>query len=164
MSEKQPADLSSGTTAQTSNLDELSGGNLLPEEERQKLTLIKRQVSFFHGPIPSPEELKKYSDIKPELVDKICQMAESAQQHKQSLQMKREEYNAVADKRQSRIIGRGQIFCFVLLMLMLCIGVALLYVEKTIWGSIFSLVSIGSMVALYIKGEFLSRRHHDRSK
>jgi uncharacterized membrane protein len=60
--------------------------NQIPESDR--IEAIRIIASVFEGPIPSPQILSQYAALDPALVGRIVAMAEAAQAHDQTVQMK----------------------------------------------------------------------------
>jgi uncharacterized membrane protein len=65
------------------------------------------QAKHFEGPLPPPEQLKQYEEVSPGFAERIVQMAEKEQdfRHHDTERIR---------GMQRTIIGRGQVFGFIL--------------------------------------------------
>ena len=58
----------------------------LPGEETKEIIQTVVQARQFSGPIPPPEMLTQYASVNPDIPNRIITMAETQQQHRQTLE------------------------------------------------------------------------------
>lgn len=93
--------------------------DISPEKKGQLLRAISVLQSSTHsGPLPSPDDLRKYDVIIPNGADRIMQMAEKQSEHRLGI----EKSVIKANNRES---STGQWFGFILSVLFLCASVYL---------------------------------------
>ena len=81
MASKRNAPAEQGESTSGQNLSELVAS--LPEERKLELIQIlevSRVETTFSGPLPSPENFKKYNEVLPDAAERIMSMAEREQQ------------------------------------------------------------------------------------
>lgn len=123
-----------------------------PSDTRpESRVLIGRQVSFA-GPLPPPEVFSAYENALPGAADRILAMAEKQSSHRQEIEGKALE----SSSRQGTL---GQVFAFILSLVVIIIGGFLIYSDKNISGLVMVLTAIGSLVGLFIYGK--KREHHE---
>ena len=104
------------------------------------------QMSSFSSPIPPPNILKGYNDIIPNGAERIIAQSEIQLNHRINL----ENFAVKAELKQS---GRGQIFGFILGVIVLGLATILaLYGHETIAG-IFGTTTIGALVTVFVLGQ-----------
>lgn len=121
---------------------------------RQEQFAIEQRFEsrFFSGPLPPSEELKAYAEISPQFPERIFSMAEKEQDHRHDLEKRR-------TGAQIWITGSGQIFGFVLALLIIGLAGTLLFYDKKIEGLISLAAGLGTLI-----GPFIYRVRRDRSK
>lgn len=116
-----------------------------PSDVRPRDVVIGRQVSFV-GPLPPPEVFSAYEDTLPGAADRILAMAEKQSSHRQEMESK-------ALGTSSRQGTLGQIFAFILSLVVIIIGGFLIYKDKDISGLVIVISVIVSLVGLFIYGK-----------
>lgn len=108
----------------------------------------------FSGPIPSPEVLAGYENIKPGFADRILSMAERQSSHRQAPEKSQSE----AAIRDSRL---GVIFAFLIgigsLLSAVVISIVALNNAGVIVGGLLGVTGIGSIVGTFIYGTRLKK-------
>ena len=56
------------------------------EEQLRHMVRVTARASYFSGPLPDPETLKKYEEAMPGTVDRIIKMAEEQAKHRQEIE------------------------------------------------------------------------------
>ncbi len=91
----------------------------------------------FFGPLPPPETLEDYNRVVPGLAERIISMTERQQEHRMTLE------KTVVGSQQKQS-NRGQLFAFILTILLISCGFFLSYTGHTAAGvTIFSTTIIG---------------------
>lgn len=114
---------------------------------KEKAICITRiiQQEEFSGPIPHPTIMAKYESIHPGFADRIMSMAERQNTHRIEM-----EANVIPEQqRQSRL---GQLFAFILSVLVIVVACILIWKEEYLYGMILLTVTVLSIAALFIKG------------
>lgn len=106
---------------------------------------IQQHISFRQGPLPSPEEFRKYEEICPGAADRILKMAEEQGVHRRELEK-------IVVKSDSRDSLWGLIFAFVFAMTAVFYGANLILSDHSVAGTIFGGVGLIAVVNAFIKG------------
>jgi uncharacterized membrane protein len=115
---------------------------------------IEQRSSAFAGPLPPPEHLKQYDEVLPGLADRIVQMAEKQASHRHTM-----ESQVVTAEIKRAYLGMGS--GFIVAMLGLTIGGLLVYLEKTVVGSIFFGATLVSLVGVFVYGAHERRKERE---
>ena len=107
---------------------------------------IVTMMSAFRGPLPPPELLQQYEDIKEGLADRIVAMAEKDQEAYI-------EDRKTMLKYQGRDSLLGALFAFIIVIATLAIGCLLLLNDKDIAGIGVLLTGLGSVIAMFLKSK-----------
>jgi uncharacterized membrane protein len=113
--------------------------------------VIVSRTRRFVGPLPPPEILAHYNEIVPGSAERILVMAEKQSQHRQTLEAK----VITSDITKSKM---GLWFAFILGLVSLGGGVFLIYIGRTIAGSIFSGVYLVGVMSVFIYGSQQRRK------
>lgn len=119
---------------------------------------IRRKIetrALFSGPLPPPEALARYEEIKFGSADRIITMAENQASHRQGMESK-------ALDGSHRIEKRGQWMAFVLSLLVIALGFALLWNDKDVTGLTIILADLVALVATFLGGRYLQSRERER--
>lgn len=100
-------------------------------------------MQLFSGPIPPASELLKYEQVLPGAAERIMSMAERQSIHRQKMEDKMLDANIKSEK-------RGQFFGFTIFITVMLFGFVLLIFDKKIEGLVSILVSIASVIGLFI--------------
>jgi uncharacterized membrane protein len=108
---------------------------MLTQQTVSELTLKARR---FEGPLPPPDALAQYEQVSPGFADRIVKMAEKEQDF-------RHRDTQVVRGMQRKIIGRGQVFGFILSLAIILCGVLLIMYDKPTSGFIAILAGIATV-------------------
>jgi uncharacterized membrane protein len=128
----------------------------IPKEKKEKLIkalgiiTLTKTVSF-SGPIPPPEILEKYNKVTPNGGERIMQMAEKQLEHRTHL----EDYVIKEELNQSK---RGQIFGFVLAIVVLLFVLILSILGHEMVASILGGTTMIGLVAVFVIGKKLQQK------
>jgi uncharacterized membrane protein len=139
-------------------LSNKSNGNLSNLEQSQQIAATHVAASSYVGPIPSASEMAKYAGIDPSFPDRILTMAEKQSAHRQKVEQ------TLADA-YARNSSRGVNYAFILSLIMLLIGgYCIICLDKDIFGAIFGVTGIGSIVGAFIYGTRSKRSRDDKKE
>ncbi|MBP7796081.1 MAG: DUF2335 domain-containing protein [Elusimicrobiales bacterium] len=114
--------------------------NKIPEQSRIMVT------SHYSGPIPPAAELEKYKNVIPDAPERILKMAENQNAH-------RIELENFAIHEQISESKRGQIFAFVIALIMIVCGTICILKDHDWAGSIMVGGTLISLVYAFINGK-----------
>jgi uncharacterized membrane protein len=115
--------------------------------------MVKRQISTsFKGPIPPPEILAGYEQIKIGYAERIFLMAESENIHRREIENKELNANIEIIKRRDNEARLGQIFAFLIALSAIGGGVYATIHGSPIAGSVISTTGLVSIVGALIYG------------
>jgi uncharacterized membrane protein len=114
-------------------------------------TEIALTAERFAGPLPHPDILERYDKIVPGLAERIVKMAEGQSQHRQGL----EHMVVQSNTRNER---RGQVFGFLISVLVIGGSIYLIDSGKSIEGVAAIVVNLVSLAGVFIYG----RRRKER--
>lgn len=115
-----------------------------PQKESQNTHLIQKTETF-SGPLPPPDVLARYDQIKPGFAERIVAMAERQSAHRQELETKVLRYAAI----EGRI---GQIFALVIAVFALGTAAYLGVNGATAVGSVIGGTTVVGLVAAFVVG------------
>lgn len=122
----------------------------IPEDKKPQalrvLSAIKRE--YFSGPIPPPDVFRKYEETLPGSADRILKMAEAQQTHRIGLENQAISEQLVSNK-------RGQIFGFIICIVILCVSMLFAYCGMKVFSGVLATVTIVFIVGLFINGKVL---------
>lgn len=126
------------------------GQNLKYHPNNQNQHLM-HQVAF-SGPIPPPEVLAKYDELKSGLAERIVIMAEKQGDHRRSLEAKNLDAQVNHTKARDLEAKLGQFFAFILALFTILVGAYLVINNYQISGTIFGGMGLASIVLAFIYG------------
>jgi uncharacterized membrane protein len=110
------------------------------------------QHKSYTGPLPPPEDLKEYDQVSVGLANRIVEMAEREQQFRHS-------DTITVRKIQEKVLPRGQIFGFILSLVIILGGILLIMSDKPTSGFISILAGIAT-----VAGPYFYRVHHEKKQ
>ena len=113
--------------------------------QRAEMEHVCFAIEHRSGPIPSPEDLAKYKQIDPELVNRIVSMAEAQQRHRHDRDIKVVTTDCLLKK-------WGQIFALAVAMVGLSIGGFLFYCGRDTGGTVLVGGVLVSLVVAFLGG------------
>lgn len=114
----------------------------LKPQQKEAVIKMARGVSFsssYQGPIPSPDMLKAYIDINPELGNRIFALTEKQLEHRIS-----------KENKLVSLSGRGQLLAFFVAVLVIGAGCYALYLGNTACAIAIFTTTIISLVATFL--------------
>ncbi len=108
-------------------------------------------TSTTQGPIPSGAELQRYESVMPGAADRIFKMAETNQTHRHAIEAKVVDGNVTSQ-------ARGQLFAFILSLVIVAAGGVLLYLGKTSTGLWLILGDVSVIATVFIGGKLIQRK------
>jgi uncharacterized membrane protein len=118
----------------------------VPSNPKATAKLARLAAYSFSGPLPPPELLDKYNDVIPNGAERIMQMAEGQQRHRQEL-----EKTVITGNVKSET--RGQYIGGTLCVLVLLLGSFLAYTGKQIAGSVFVGTDLAAIAGVFVYGK-----------
>lgn len=98
---------------------------------------------MYMGRIPPASEFAKYEEVLPGSADRILKMAEKQSEHRRAM----EDRTLAEGIKASR---RGQIFGFILALVVVLVGCWLLIMEKNAWGLAAIIAEVVGLVGLFV--------------
>lgn len=130
----------------------------LPEEEtKSKLVelIAMRQQSFYSGPIPHWEDLKKYDEIIPNGADRIMKMAENQSTHRQFIEKE-------VIKGNNADSTKGVWFAGIIGIVGIVGAIILAIFDKNGMSIAIGGGTLASLVGVYLKGTNLDKEDLER--
>lgn len=121
------------------------------EIQRQGSQQIQASAWSFSGPLPPPEILARYNAAFPEAAERIVKMAERQSEHRQNLE------KLVVDS-NSRAQARGQYLGFIIVMVAIVGGFALIWNGKDTIGISSVIASLIGLVTVFVIGRSKQKR------
>ncbi|MBR1572099.1 MAG: DUF2335 domain-containing protein [Lachnospiraceae bacterium] len=127
------------------------------DAKKRIIGVIKREVHS--GPLPSPETLKKYSEL-PGVVDVITNMAVSEMNHRHEMEKKMVDSDCALNQSQINYVNasidlkkRLQIFGFIITILLIGLGFVCLILNRNIASVTLFVSGIGSLCFVLFYGK-----------
>lgn len=114
------------------------------EDNNHREVAVRREEVYFTGPLPPPEILAKYEQVCNGAASRIISMAERQSTHRQELE------KAVISSNISNE-RLGMIFALVITLALCVIGAVLILKDKTIYGFITLVSTVGFQAYNYIE-------------
>lgn len=112
---------------------------------RRSSRYLFNAFNIFREPLPPPEELARYESTLAGCAERIVSMAEEQAAHR-----RRSEARMIAEKLAAE--RRGQVFAFILVLVSIIVGGALIAFDKDISGLTAILGALVSVVAIFVYG------------
>jgi uncharacterized membrane protein len=110
-----------------------------------RVSQLTLEAKRFEGPLPPPADLKQYDDVSPGFAERIVQMAEKEQD------FRHRDIDRIRSM-QRKIIGRGQVFGFILSLTIILGGILLIMSDKPTSGFISILTGIATVAGPFFYG------------
>jgi len=114
------------------------------------------QASYRSGPLPRADELKKYAEISPQVLETILSMAEKQQKHRHNVEFRQQKITTFQ-------ISLGQFLGFLIAISIIAAGTFLLYNDKNLSGFALLLGGGASLIGVYMYGKKQSGKLKDSS-
>ena len=111
----------------------------------ETVELSVRSVQHFQGPLPPPQTLAQYETILAGCAERIVSMAEEQAAHRRTLETRVIAGNLAAER-------RGQIFAFVLALVVIALGGGLIQLGKDASGLTAIIGALATLVAVFVYG------------
>jgi uncharacterized membrane protein len=112
------------------------------------------------GPLPAPETLAGYGIIDKSFPDRMLTMTEKNSEHRRQMDLKNLDYKMLELNYSFKEARLGQIFAITGLIFFISSGVLLLFLEKKIFGSLFSLSAFGMIVFAFLRKSSRKTKPH----
>lgn len=125
--------------------------NTRMELDARGCTAMQSMISVDDNCLPTPEELKAYKEIAPDLVEHFIEVAmrEQTARHERE---KRELQTVVDDSKRTAITQRlGMLFAFLLIFAMLMLTGVALWLDRPWFAGIGFLVTVITAISAFIK-------------
>jgi uncharacterized membrane protein len=126
-------------------------GQQNPPPPHAAIATLTRQSVSFSGPSPHPALLAKYNEVIPNGAERIMAMAERQSDHRESL-----EAQAVAGNLASQ--ARGSHYVFIICIIALVGGFALILTGKSADGLVAIISSLAALAGVFIFGKLQQKR------
>ncbi len=128
----------------------------IPKSKREKITslalTIVEKSSSFSGPIPPPMLLDEYEKIVPGAAKDI--MSEFKEQSKHRRKLEKDTINS-----QIKQSGRGQIFAFVISILIISVSGYFAFLEQYTLAGVFGTVTLSTILSSFFIGKKKQERN-----
>ena len=151
----------SGTNADDdldSVIDDVITAEIVGEATRRAMEL-EVTTRVFSGPVPDPALLAEYEQVVPGSALRLLDAALANMDHRQEMQKSDSDLrhetlalNGVAIRAQSGLGRRGQVFAFVLALIVLVGSIGLIATDRQIAGTILVTVDLVALVTVFIAG------------
>lgn len=121
------------------------------EQELKQLVQAEVREEVYSGPLPHPEHLKKYDDVYPGAAKIIIETFIKQSDHRRNLESK----VVTANVKNERL---GQIFAFVLSLIVIGCGGGLIYFGKNVAGLAAILTPLAALTGIFFGGKRKSRK------
>ena len=110
------------------------------------LAIRQTTVTYTHsGPLPSPDDFKRYDAVVPGAADRIIKMAESQQTHRMTVEM----HAVVEQLKQS---GRGQMFALLIALVMIAASTWMVVTGHDVAGGCLGGTTLVALVTVFVTG------------
>lgn len=113
-------------------------------------TQVAQTVTVEDNILPSPQELVRYQEIDPRIVDYFLEAAKKEQEHRHTVDKAKVEVVHKNDKRQARMNWWGMLFAFLSLLSMLVLSGVALYLDHPWISSIFGGTAIIGVISVFV--------------
>ena len=144
----QDLDKNEGSVGKPADPSQLTPEIIEAATERAQKTIIAQSERYFSfsGPLPPPDDLKKYNEILPGAADRIMTMAEKEQSH-------RHDSDRILIEGEIRTTRFGQVFGFIIALFGFGVAIFMAYLGLS-WASFgVFFTTIGSIVYTFVTGK-----------
>ncbi len=114
----------------------------LPESNK----MLKRQsLEMYSGPLPKPDDLIKYNQAYPDAAKIILEGFQKQSEHRMELEK-------IVVSGNSRRANRGQLFAFILAVVIICFGGTLLLLGKELEGYVLLVGTVSTLIGIFLYG------------
>ncbi|GLU54437.1 hypothetical protein Dfri01_38980 [Dyadobacter frigoris] len=134
----------------------------LPQEKKEKLINFAMKVTRHRGPLPSPETLRQYNEVIPDLGERLVTMAEKEGDHRREIQRKDADHRREMDKKlvegSLSFPKRGQMIAAGLTVFIVSLGSYLVATGNATAGTTIIVSTVVSLAAIFVLGKFLDNK------
>lgn len=128
--------------------DILDSPDISDEEKSRLIKVVRVSQSSFRGPLPPPEILAHYNEVVKDGAERIMKMAENQATHRMTLENK-----AITSQLSQSM--KGQIFGFIIALLLISSSVYLAVSGSQGLAKILGGSTILGLVAIFVTGKYL---------
>jgi uncharacterized membrane protein len=144
------------------NMGESGSTDVTPNPQSQTRPGRQQEIQLtqsfsFSGPLPPPQLLKQYNDVVPNGAERLMQMAELQQGHRQELERVVINGNIKAE-------SRGQWMGLFISLAVIGAGVYLAAIGREITGGILVGVDVVALASVFVFGKQKQQRELDKKK
>ena len=111
---------------------------------------VEQTITFDDSFLPSPNELREYREINPEIVKLLIDASKSEQQHRHYIDRQKMKVINKDSTSMHTINMLGMTFAFIIIFGGLALSAYLIYLEKNIIGTIFAGTTIVTAAAIFL--------------
>ena len=129
----------------TENKDLIEINNIVDEVERlpqEQLQVVLQKLEIYQGDLPHPDILKGYQDLDSDAAKKIIDNGIAESQHRREMEDKYLSGNIASHK-------LGQLFGFIIALVVIIGGIYLIATDKQIAGSILTGTTALGLIGLF---------------
>ena len=128
-----------------------------PSQTTKKSLTVRHTGISFSGPLPPPGIFQGFEDVLPGSAERILAMSEKQADHRRKIEATVVDGNAKAQL-------RGQIMAFLLALLVIGIGFALIWTGKNVWGIVAIITALATPVATFITGKVIQFKERSQKR
>lgn len=121
--------------------------------------LQEEHIIIDNNPMPTAEELSKYKDISPDLVQYFMQITDEERSIRHEVTRQSVELTQKDSQRRHHERILGLVFAFIALLVFLGITAYALYLDKPWLAGVFSTLSIAGIISAFIQGRKDESQH-----
>ena len=122
------------------------------EQQAQALLVRSTTTEAFSGPLPPPPVLQGYEDVQPGFAERIMQMAESENRHRQQMERDSLSAESVALREDLQRAKHGLYIAALVAVLFLAASTTIAVFVDTLAGTVLSGVDIVILAAVFVHG------------
>lgn len=115
--------------------------------------VVHQSLEYRSGPLPSAQELGEYEEVHPGFTDRILALTERETDHRIAQEAKQTDATI-------RLAGRGQIFAFVIVLLLVGGGIAAILTGHSVAGFSGLVLAAATLVGAFVAPSIFSRDEH----
>lgn len=112
---------------------------------------LEQTVSVDDNSLPSPQELLEYQKIDPNIIPFLIQTSIKEQNHRHNMDTEKMKILNHSERKNWRMNWWGMFFAFLSLILFIGLAALALYLDKQWFAGIFGVVSILSVVSIFVE-------------
>lgn len=117
------------------------------------LSLQIQKSIHFQGPLPPPEMLANYENVKTGFAERIVKRAEKEQKHRHEIEKIFAQRHQDQLDHKTLLSFRGQLLAFIIAMTVIGGGIYLIAIDKDAWGLSSIIGALAALVTAFIYGK-----------